>query len=741
MKRLTQLLIALLLAAGAPIAAEAQIIDRRVLPAELPHARAQATNIISEVESLGTVTPTTATFIIAAQSGTADDLDNVLTTNFVDGATLKVKADAGDTITLKHGTGNITTDTGLDYELTDEAYVELDVTSSGVTLRRGGGGGEPNFLATASSAPTTDKNGGALSGDEIYCDSDDIANGVDCWKRYAADGESWVPLSGWITDRADEVKATASSNGFTISNSGTTITFTGASPLEEHQLVSVDGTGTVSDGRVMRVVSTSGSVSTLAALNGAPVFIDGGPYSGSETASHVRFRTCPWWDSGYGTSAPKFCINDRYSRGKIEMFSDIVKDPGDTPERAWGCMDGTLSTWAVWSAPYPCFYEYSIAYDGSNKFFGSYPHTKRHWQMYAPITATPTSISHPGAFVISVAPNGSITPIDRFWIAPDGGMWAGFRGTLEDNPAFYRSFSVNNASISASDATLTVSSGNPFTANDATNGLKIRVVGAGDDGADLVTTVATYTNANEVELAATAGTTVSGVEAFAGASAYTLASLDDDENHAPSEYHSYYKNQESPAAITIIDPVSDNLHGLAFRKSNAITTGLDFALENSSNEFRLWGVNAGVSGLLGRINYANGVWDIGYYPDGSSSYALRLQAIASSVNRVEIRGAATGNPVQIIADGGDANVNLRLVPRGTGFVETLSSVVIGSPTGGNKGVGSINTDAGLCTDGRCWTSGSEAPATCSIGDLFTDIEGGASTTLYVCTAADTWTPK
>lgn len=115
------------------------------LPGKIPNARAQATNIISS----GAATPTTATFILSAESGTADDLVNVIVTGWNVGDTLKTKADAGDTITLKHGTGNITTDTGQDFDLDDSAYVWLDVTASGVTLRRGGAGGGDAILASS----------------------------------------------------------------------------------------------------------------------------------------------------------------------------------------------------------------------------------------------------------------------------------------------------------------------------------------------------------------------------------------------------------------------------------------------------------------------------------------------------------------------------------------------------------------------------------------------------------------
>lgn len=48
--------------------------------------------------------------------------------------------------------------------------------------------------------------------------------------------------------------------------------------------------------------------------------------------------------------------------------------------------------------------------------------------------------------------------------------------------------------------------------------------------------------------------------------------------------------------------------------------------------------------------------------------AFRAIAPASSVNRVRAVASATGSPVQLQAEGSDANIDLLLAPAGAGYV-------------------------------------------------------------------------
>ena len=69
--------------------------------------------------STGSVSALRGTIVLAAETGTADDLDtlNVVGSSVQDGDTIILRADTGDTITVKHNTGNIHLDASADKAL------------------------------------------------------------------------------------------------------------------------------------------------------------------------------------------------------------------------------------------------------------------------------------------------------------------------------------------------------------------------------------------------------------------------------------------------------------------------------------------------------------------------------------------------------------------------------------------------------------------------------------------------
>ena len=81
----------------------------------------------------GVITPTQALITVAAESSTADDLDTIALTGFADltdGADsyrplVILQADAGDTITVKNGTGNIAPFSGADVALSGDKSMML----------------------------------------------------------------------------------------------------------------------------------------------------------------------------------------------------------------------------------------------------------------------------------------------------------------------------------------------------------------------------------------------------------------------------------------------------------------------------------------------------------------------------------------------------------------------------------------------------------------------------------------
>ena len=90
------------------------------------------------------------THIVAAQTGTTDDLSTI-TVGTTDAYRLTLWADTGDTITIKHGVGNIVTNDANDFEITGDKMAKLTFNGSVwvVTNVGGGGGGSGDVSAAA----------------------------------------------------------------------------------------------------------------------------------------------------------------------------------------------------------------------------------------------------------------------------------------------------------------------------------------------------------------------------------------------------------------------------------------------------------------------------------------------------------------------------------------------------------------------------------------------------------------
>lgn len=88
--------------------------------------------------SSGAITVTQSAHRLQPESGTADDLDTISGTSDGDRGTLYLTDEATDTITVKHGTGNISCPGGSDITLTEGA---LEWYSDGTTVYVSGGGG------------------------------------------------------------------------------------------------------------------------------------------------------------------------------------------------------------------------------------------------------------------------------------------------------------------------------------------------------------------------------------------------------------------------------------------------------------------------------------------------------------------------------------------------------------------------------------------------------------------------
>ena len=87
-----------------------------------------------------TITPNSGNslFVVAAESGTADDLDTI--SGGAAGEIALLIADTGDTITLKHGTGNIELISDTDFDVEDDTITILRFDGSNWLLVGDGGG-------------------------------------------------------------------------------------------------------------------------------------------------------------------------------------------------------------------------------------------------------------------------------------------------------------------------------------------------------------------------------------------------------------------------------------------------------------------------------------------------------------------------------------------------------------------------------------------------------------------------
>lgn len=113
----------------------------------------QATTITISASTLNCVQ---TLHTVAAQTGTADDIDTIVADN---DTFVVLRADAGDTITLKHGLSNITTFSGDDVVLSGNKAVLVFVQGGQAAVIGGGAGGGVDFgtaseLTIASGAVT-----------------------------------------------------------------------------------------------------------------------------------------------------------------------------------------------------------------------------------------------------------------------------------------------------------------------------------------------------------------------------------------------------------------------------------------------------------------------------------------------------------------------------------------------------------------------------------------------------------
>jgi hypothetical protein len=110
----------------------------------------------------GAVAATQNLHIIAAETGTTDDLDTI--NGLTDRQLLIIKADTGDTITVKHATGNVHFDSGNDFELSGDSWLLLFYDGSNAVALGAGGSSTVDAADVTYTPVDNDDYGGADPG-------------------------------------------------------------------------------------------------------------------------------------------------------------------------------------------------------------------------------------------------------------------------------------------------------------------------------------------------------------------------------------------------------------------------------------------------------------------------------------------------------------------------------------------------------------------------------------------------
>lgn len=130
--------------------------------------------------------------------------------------------------------------------------------------------------------------------------------------------------------------------------------------------------------------------------------------------------------------------------------------------------------------------------------------------------------------------------------------------------------------------------------------------------------------------------------------------------------------------VNLLNGTSNNIKG-SIKVSDTGDPPLE--LNQLSTGPILKGFQAGVENF--RIRNNGGVRTPGIY-DANDNEQLLFTLTASAVNELTIKNAATGNPPELQVTGGDANIALKLVPKGTGVVKIQSGAPVAGEDAANK---------------------------------------------------------
>jgi len=146
----------------------------------------------------------------------------------------------------------------------------------------------------------------------------------------------------------------------------------------------------------------------------------------------------------------------------------------------------------------------------------------------------------------------------------------------------------------------------------------------------------------------------------------------------------------------------------------------------------LWGSATPTGACSAPAIYAKSDGSI-YGCNAGSWTALSATSTTQSFTTISTSGAATLASVSSAGTvAANAVTSVTTVAATTGI--TAGTTIVATQT--------VKGTTGVLAGTAKWTSGSGVPGgSCAVGDLYTNTAGSTNTTLYVCTATNTWTAK
>jgi len=151
-----------------------------------------------------------------------------------------------------------------------------------------------------------------------------------------------------------------------------------------------------------------------------------------------------------------------------------------------------------------------------------------------------------------------------------------------------------------------------------------------------------------------------------------------------------------PASKIVVEDGSNNVAiggtvtATAFSGSGASLTGVDVVNDTSPQ----------LGGNLDTNSHNILIDDAHFIGDENGNEQIIFQTTSSAVNQLDVTNAATGNPPEISATGGDTNISLKITPKGSGQVLLDGNVGVESGTIDLKNSGSRSKINFYCESGN-----------------------------------------